>query len=217
MHEKNARHIRFFFCKRLLWSGLSITLLPFVLLALFNCGGQLPLHELLCRLLLFHHLSGGEREVTKWRPEVNWLLDLHAKFRFRQPPTTEDSLLSLPAVGRLNFLFMSTNASSLSASRLFSVKSKVVLVTGGAKGIGNHITRAYLENGAKVYIAARERKVCGAFTAWWEPEFHFYFLWFILYLSVYIRYRHLRLRLTRSTLRLARIPVGAQLYLLLLI
>jgi NAD(P)-dependent dehydrogenase (short-subunit alcohol dehydrogenase family) len=36
----------------------------------------------------------------------------------------------------------------------------VVLVTGGAKGIGRMISEGYVTNGATVYIAARDIKAC---------------------------------------------------------
>lgn len=43
---------------------------------------------------------------------------------------------------------------------LFSVEGKVVLVTGGSRGIGEMIARAYVDNGAKVYISSRNAEAC---------------------------------------------------------
>jgi len=43
---------------------------------------------------------------------------------------------------------------------LFSVKGKIALVTGGSRGLGEMIARAYVENGVKVYITARKADAC---------------------------------------------------------
>jgi NAD(P)-dependent dehydrogenase (short-subunit alcohol dehydrogenase family) len=42
----------------------------------------------------------------------------------------------------------------------FPSQGKVVLVTGGAKGIGRMISEGYVQNGAKVYISSRDAKAC---------------------------------------------------------
>ncbi|CZR59769.1 probable NADPH-dependent beta-ketoacyl reductase (rhlG) [Phialocephala subalpina] len=48
----------------------------------------------------------------------------------------------------------------MDVSNLFNVKDKVVLVTGGAKGIGRMISEGFVANGAKVYISSRDAKAC---------------------------------------------------------
>jgi len=48
------------------------------------------------------------------------------------------------------------SASDFSLQSLFNVRGKIALVTGGGTGIGKTIASALVQNGAKVYIAARK-------------------------------------------------------------
>ncbi len=54
---------------------------------------------------------------------------------------------------------------SLDLADLFSVRDKVVVVTGGSRGIGEMIAAGFLANGAKVYISSRKADVCDATAA----------------------------------------------------
>lgn len=48
----------------------------------------------------------------------------------------------------------------MKVAELFSVEGKIVLITGGSAGIGAMIAKAYVENGARVYISSRKSSVC---------------------------------------------------------
>ncbi|KAF2273277.1 short chain dehydrogenase/reductase family [Westerdykella ornata] len=53
---------------------------------------------------------------------------------------------------------MSNNNAELELSKVFNVKDKVALVTGGGSGIGLMITQTLAVNGAKVYIVGRTKE-----------------------------------------------------------
>jgi NAD(P)-dependent dehydrogenase (short-subunit alcohol dehydrogenase family) len=52
--------------------------------------------------------------------------------------------------------------SPLQLGSLFSVKDKVVVITGGGRGIGKMMADGFVQNGAKVYIASRSLAACEA-------------------------------------------------------
>lgn len=54
---------------------------------------------------------------------------------------------------------------------LFSVSGKVVLVTGGSRGIGEMIAAGFVANGAKVYISSRKAEACEATAARLSEQF----------------------------------------------
>jgi 2-deoxy-D-gluconate 3-dehydrogenase len=54
---------------------------------------------------------------------------------------------------------------NLTLDDLFSVRDKVVLVTGGSRGIGEMMAAGFLANGATVYISSRKAEACDATAA----------------------------------------------------
>jgi len=50
-----------------------------------------------------------------------------------------------------------SSATDLSVSNLFSFKDHVVLVTGGATGLGEMAAQAFVQNSATVIIASRKQ------------------------------------------------------------
>ncbi|KAF8528006.1 NAD-P-binding protein [Hysterangium stoloniferum] len=49
---------------------------------------------------------------------------------------------------------------SFQVASLFNVKGKIVLITGGSRGIGKMIATGFVRNGCKVYISSRTSKEC---------------------------------------------------------
>eukprot|EP00730_Choanoeca_flexa_P015509 TRINITY_DN7136_c0_g2_i2.p1 TRINITY_DN7136_c0_g2~~TRINITY_DN7136_c0_g2_i2.p1 ORF type:complete len:275 (+),score=62.84 TRINITY_DN7136_c0_g2_i2:180-1004(+) len=55
---------------------------------------------------------------------------------------------------------MAKDDSALTTSKLFDVTNRVVVITGGSRGIGAFLAEAFAVNGAKVYISSRKAKAC---------------------------------------------------------
>jgi NAD(P)-dependent dehydrogenase (short-subunit alcohol dehydrogenase family) len=53
----------------------------------------------------------------------------------------------------------------IAVDRLFSIRGKVALITGGSSGIGLMIAQGYVEAGARVYICSRKKDVCDGVAA----------------------------------------------------
>lgn len=51
-------------------------------------------------------------------------------------------------------------SAAAAAASLFSVAGRIVLVTGGGRGIGLHIARAFVTGGADVFISSRSAETC---------------------------------------------------------
>ncbi len=49
---------------------------------------------------------------------------------------------------------------SLKINQLFGVENKVVIITGGSRGLGEMMARGFVENGARVYITSRKAGPC---------------------------------------------------------
>lgn len=106
--------------------------------------------------------------VSHWTEGSKNILDFHNQILFLKVVYYKSSLLSLDN----HFIThtMTHHAASqddLSIGALFSFKDHVVLVTGGATGLGEMAAQGFVQNGARVIIASRKeselKKVSGKF------------------------------------------------------
>lgn len=68
---------------------------------------------------------------------------------------TSRSLVTRDRLSQISTIMAPFSTNNLTIDKLFNVKDKVVLVTGGGTGIGLMCSQAFAANGAKVYIASR--------------------------------------------------------------
>lgn len=52
----------------------------------------------------------------------------------------------------------SSSSADLTVSNIFSYKNHIVLITGGATGLGEMAAQGFVQNGAKVIIASRKKQ-----------------------------------------------------------
>lgn len=52
----------------------------------------------------------------------------------------------------------SSSSADLTVSNIFSYKKHIVLITGGATGLGEMAAQGFVQNGAKVIIASRKKQ-----------------------------------------------------------
>lgn len=87
-------------------------------------------------------------------------LPLNLNFAFQTPRNTTKVKLEMDSASLFNVKVRSGTFVQPVTTTNLSPQDKVVLVTGGAKGIGRMISEGFVANGAKVYISSRDAKAC---------------------------------------------------------